>query len=209
MVVPLITELALLDAELGDPTAAARRIEDYLAQIGERGGPVTLGTLHEARAQIALLAGDVQGAREHLAYVKGWFLPTENPVLIARCERLQRQVTSGSFDVSARQTFDAGPSSIELLRAAMRDGVTAKERAAGVFDLLLKEAGGASGYLFGCDESELVLLCQRGANVRPRTYASAFARRSKALRAATTALRALQPAWCCPRRGRHRRATSA
>ena len=54
MVVPLITELALLDAELGEPAAAARRIEDYLAQIGDRGGPVTLGTLHEARAQIAL-----------------------------------------------------------------------------------------------------------------------------------------------------------
>jgi len=166
MVVPLITELALHDAEHGEPTAAARRIEAYLTQIGGRGGPVTLGTLHEARAQIALLAGDVQGAREHLTHVKLWFLPTENPVLIARCERLQREVASGSLDVGSRANYDAGPSSTELLRAAVREGVTAKQRAAGVLDLLLKEAGAQSGYLFSC-ESELVLLCQRASDAPP------------------------------------------
>ncbi|HMI93055.1 MAG TPA: hypothetical protein VK509_16910, partial [Polyangiales bacterium] len=149
MVVPLIAELALLDAQLGQPEAAVRRIEDYLALLGERGGPLTLGTLHETRAQVALLAGDGQAAREHLARVKYWFLPTENPVLIARCERLQREVASGNLDVSTRPAYDAGASSIELLRAAMREGVTAKQRATGVLDLLLKESGAQSGYLFG------------------------------------------------------------
>jgi hypothetical protein len=164
--VPLITELALHDAELGEPAAGARRIEDYLAQIEGRGGPVTLGTLHEARAQIALLAGDAHAARAHLAHVKRWFLPTENPVLIARCERLQRDVASGSLDVGARRTVDAGASSIEMLRAAVRGGVPAKERAASVLELLLIEAGAQSGYLFSC-ESEIVLLCQRARDAPP------------------------------------------
>ena len=166
MVVPLIAELALLEAECGEP-AAARRIDDYMADIGERGGPVTLGTLHEAGAQIALVFGDAQRAREHLAHVKHWFLPTENPVLIARCERLQREITTGSFDMRTPDTCGTGPSSIEAVRAVMRDCVTAKDRAVAALDLLLKETGAATGYLFGADESDVVLLCQRGSDVPP------------------------------------------
>jgi tRNA A-37 threonylcarbamoyl transferase component Bud32 len=164
MVVPLITELAMLDAET-DPQAAARRIDDYLAGIAHAGGPVTLGTLHETRAQIALLAGDDRAAREHLAHVKRWFVPTENPVLISRCERLQREIASGSFDLGARNTADFGPTNVEAARVALRTCVTAKERAVGALDLLLTETGALSGYLFGCDESELSLLCQRGGGV--------------------------------------------
>jgi serine/threonine-protein kinase len=164
MLVPLITELALLEAELGEP-GAARRIDDYLTEIGERGGPITRGTLHEARAEIALMFGDGLAARQQLAHVKHWFLPTANPVLVGRCERLQREIASGSVDMTARGTRDLGPPSLEMVRAVMRDCVTAKDRAAGALDLLLKEAGAASGYLFGCEESELVLLCQRGDDV--------------------------------------------
>ncbi|MFI5308364.1 MAG: hypothetical protein ACHQ53_13475, partial [Polyangiales bacterium] len=164
MVVPLITELALLEAELGEP-AAGRRIDEYLVHIGQRGGPVTLGTLHEARAQVALMAGDAQRAREHLAQVKRWFLPTENPVLIGRCERLQREIATGTFDVRTRDTCDMGPANLEAVRAVMRDCVTAKDRAAGALDLLLQETGAVTGYLFGCGETELSLLCQRGSDV--------------------------------------------
>ena len=203
MVVPLICELALLDAELGEPAAAARRIEDYLAQIGGRGGPVTLGTLHESRVQIALLAGDAEGAREHLAHVKRWFLPTENPVLVARCERLQREVASGTLELSSRGSCPPEPASVELLRATMRDGVTAKERAATVLDLLLKEAGAQNGYLFSC-ESDLVLLCQRGdaspANLHERVRkeiegaaSSDYGSSSIATRVLTSARTAPQP----------------
>ena len=104
-------------------------------------------------------------------------------MLIARCERLQREVASGSLDLSTRHTCDTGPSSIELLRAAVRDGVTAKERAAGVLDLLLKEAGAASGYLFGCDESELVLLCQRGSEPPPANLRERIRREIESARA--------------------------
>ena len=68
VVVPVITELALIEAQYGEP-AAAQRIDEYLAEIGERGGPLALGTLHEARAQVALMEGDILRAGKHLAYV--------------------------------------------------------------------------------------------------------------------------------------------
>jgi hypothetical protein len=166
MVVPLIAELALLEAQLGEP-GAALRIDAYLQEIGPSGGPVTLGTLHEARAQIALLAGDELGAREHLAHVKRWFLPTENPVLIARCERLQREVASGSLELGARPSDEPDSFSAEAVRAAMHNCVTAKDRAVGALDLLLQETGASAGFLFAYEESELSLLCQRGSDEPP------------------------------------------
>ena len=55
MITPLIVELALIEAQLGDAPGAIARIEGYLEEIGERGGPTTRGVLHEARARIALV----------------------------------------------------------------------------------------------------------------------------------------------------------
>jgi hypothetical protein len=119
MVVPLISELALLEAELGEPSAG-QRIDDYLIEIGSRGGPVTRGTLHEARAQIALMSGDRATAREHLVHVKRWFLPTENPVLIARCERLQREIASGIVDIGTRGAADLGDDAAQTTTSSPR-----------------------------------------------------------------------------------------
>jgi hypothetical protein len=106
MVAPVITALALAEAELDAPLAA-QRIDAYLAEIGPRGGPLTRGMLHEARAQIALAAGDRPSAREHLAHVEVWFLGTENPVLIARCERLRRDIEGRCSDVPSAASEDA------------------------------------------------------------------------------------------------------
>ena len=139
-----------------------------MSHSSSRGGPVTRGTLHEARAQIALMTGDDLAARAHLAHVKRWFLPTGNPVLISRSERLQREIATGIFDAGPRDAQDGGPSScVELVRATLRDCLTAKDRAAGALDLLLEETDAAAGYLFACEGSELSLLCQRGSEPPP------------------------------------------
>ena len=199
MVVPLITELALLEAELHQPEAALR-IDNYLTELGTRGGPVTLGTLHEARAQVALLGGDEQGAREHLAQVKRWFLSTANPALVARYERLQREIASGNLELNAPPIDDAGTSSVEAVRAALYNCVTAKDRAAGALDLLLNETGAPTGFLFSYEESELALLCKRGNSEPPSDLVERLRHEiENATMASGSTTRAASPAPCTAR----------
>jgi hypothetical protein len=109
---PLHAEVALAEAVAGEIATARGRIEGALARTGDRGGPTTRGTLHEAAARIALVAGDRELAQAHLREVEHCFRPTRNPVLIGRCERLRRAVgrTKRPTDNSAvRDTLDLGP----------------------------------------------------------------------------------------------------
>jgi hypothetical protein len=85
-------ELAACESTLGRHEAAARRIDEYLEEIGERGGPAARGTLFEARAHVALAAGDLPTARAFSERTKLAFEPTAHPMLVARSERLQREI---------------------------------------------------------------------------------------------------------------------
>jgi hypothetical protein len=106
MFTPLLVEVAMAEAHAGDLLRAATRLEDYLKELGERGGPTTRGALHEARARVALLGSDLHGAREHLAQMERHVLPTENPALVARAERLRRAIDqAGGDDLRDTQQF--------------------------------------------------------------------------------------------------------
>jgi hypothetical protein len=110
---PLHVELALAEAEAGELDVARERIESALARTVERGGPATRGTLHEAAARIALVAGDRDRAVSHQLAMERCFRPTANPLLVARCERLKRAIARLKRAPSAagelRDTLDLGP----------------------------------------------------------------------------------------------------
>jgi hypothetical protein len=112
MLTPLHAELALAEAEAGELATARGRIEAAIATLSDRGGPASRGTLHEAAARIAIVAGDRERAQAHLREVEHSFRPTGNPLLIARCERLRRalgrSVQRRSED-DVRATLDLGP----------------------------------------------------------------------------------------------------
>jgi len=110
---PLHVELALAEAEAGEIEAARERIEGALVRSIERGGPTTRGTLHEAAARIALVAGDRERAIAHQLDMERSFRPTGNPLLVARCERLKRAIARVKKKPAPggelRDTLDLGP----------------------------------------------------------------------------------------------------
>jgi len=162
MISPLVIELALVEAELGELGAAATRLEDYMEELGDLGGPVTRGGLHEARAYVALMAADSVTARAQLLEVQRWFLPTENPALIARCERLSRDIESDHGDLTtARDTLDLSLPSPDNARSQLRRCEPA-QRYQLALELLLDQTGSASGYLFSYEHGELRLCAQIG-----------------------------------------------
>jgi hypothetical protein len=163
MVVPIVIALALVEAELGDLAGAAERIDAFLAGPANGGGPLVVGSLHEARAKIAIMAADTPTARLHAVRMAACFAPTENPVLIARSERLQRGLDAGTFgSTRTSDTIDLGPpkrsQTVNLLRACE----AGKKRFELALQLLIEQTGGGSGCVFGYDQGQLTLLGQRG-----------------------------------------------
>jgi tRNA A-37 threonylcarbamoyl transferase component Bud32 len=79
--------LARAEAALGRYDQAAERLDELM----ERGLPLgdfAEGSICEARAEVAWLAGDVSGYRSFLSRTERHFRRTRNPVLIARYENL-------------------------------------------------------------------------------------------------------------------------
>ena len=72
----------------GDHAGADARLAAALAEVETRQSPVLCGSIAEARARVALLAGDMAKFEVHRAEVDRWFRPTRNPTLIARADRL-------------------------------------------------------------------------------------------------------------------------
>ena len=84
-------ELAIAEASLGRIQEAAEQLDGLLALHRPRRGPLTLGALHEARARVALLAGDEQAFEEHLTAMEQIYQATKVPTLIERSRRLAKR----------------------------------------------------------------------------------------------------------------------
>jgi tetratricopeptide (TPR) repeat protein len=93
-------QMAYAQAKLGKLDLAFARLDGLIARLGPARHPLTLGSLHEARASIALSAGRREIYEESLAEVERWFRATATPLLVARCERL---ATLGKGDIEPRQ----------------------------------------------------------------------------------------------------------
>ena len=162
MLVPILVQLALTEARLGEFEIAAERIDLFLAELGDRGGPATRGSLHEARIRIALAASDAIGARLHFTHMEQWFRPTENPALVARCEQLRREIEAFAPDKPPTSTLDVGLPPTEEVRKAVRECSTRKQRFERVLELLLAQTGGRGGQLFSYEDGRLVIAASRG-----------------------------------------------
>ncbi len=98
--------LGLAEAALGQLEAASRRLDLALTEAAPIASPSMCGALHEARARIALMAGDERAFRTHLRETERWFRPTKNPALIARLQRLAE--AGGPERLPAPENVDAG-----------------------------------------------------------------------------------------------------
>jgi hypothetical protein len=169
MLAPLVAEVAWAQAVLGDVAGAAARIDDYLEELGDRAGPTTRGILHETRSRVAQRANDPAAARLHLALMQHCFRSTENPALIARCERLQRELAAvGSLaQGSQRDTLDLGLPTSEHVLAVLHRCEGHQQRFDRALELLLEHTRGPGGYLLSYDEGELTVVSPRGPDELP------------------------------------------
>ncbi|MFI5307202.1 MAG: protein kinase [Polyangiales bacterium] len=169
IVTNLITEVALAEAACSDFGAAAARVDGYLAELGGRGGPITVGALHEARAEIAKQAGDMLAARQHLLQVEAAFAPTRNPALVARVEQLRRSIEQDSTERgSSHATTDFGvvrEVELQQLIAACQG----PERFERVLELLLQHTRGRQGWLYSYDGHGLTIVAPSTPGELPKT----------------------------------------
>jgi hypothetical protein len=84
-------EHARARAGLGQGTTARAELVALLAQCAEQAGPVTLGNLHEALAEVARSAGDTAASALHLAEMASLYRSTQVPALLAHAEMLTRR----------------------------------------------------------------------------------------------------------------------
>jgi hypothetical protein len=88
----LALEHARAQAGLGETDAAARELDALIAQRSAKGGRLTLGALHEARAGVACLARDEAAWTQHIERMEHFFLATNIPSLIDRCVTQRREL---------------------------------------------------------------------------------------------------------------------
>jgi hypothetical protein len=177
--------LALAEAALGHLDIAVRLLDDAIAEAAPIGSPLLTGTLHEARARVALIAGDPLAYHQHRVETEHLFRATRNPVLIARAERLSeagtRHAPRGPSSLLEPKTEISGDPARRMKDADVSlvaaDAVTtpvpqeaagwvsavlsgcrgSAERAQRVLQLVISEARGSSGWLYLRSHGQLVL----------------------------------------------------
>jgi tetratricopeptide (TPR) repeat protein len=192
--------LGLVEAALGQHAEAASHVDEAVARSAERDSPLLSGALHEARARIALSAGDAIAYHEHLAETEHHFRRTRNPALIARAERLSEAGTRHAATWAAQDepvTQASGPkgkreAEVSIVAAEavttpppkqIRDWVSAVlsgcrgsgERATRALQLVVEEAHAASGYLYLRHHGQLVLAAPTWGEEPPHDLVRALA----------------------------------
>ncbi len=150
--VPLVA-LCMAEAALGNGASAAARLDALIEKHKVDQSPMTLGSFHCARADVAMLLGDLGAARHHHAEMERWFRATENPALIAQCERVARQVrlhaqAAGEEASPATQAEDELRSLEESVRSVLSQCAGPEQRAERALELLLHHLHAREGYLF-------------------------------------------------------------
>jgi tetratricopeptide (TPR) repeat protein len=84
-------QLCLAEAGLGNSQRAAEMLDVLLEKYGRDRGPVTRARLHQTRARVANLAGDVAAFQRHLDAMGEAAKATDNPSLIAQWKRMARR----------------------------------------------------------------------------------------------------------------------
>lgn len=182
-------ELALAEVGLGHFDVAQAQLEKLFAQHAPQRSPVTLGSLHEASARLALATHDLPRAREHLNRMDAYYRSTGVATLAERVARLRGEVerTGGAL----ASDFPRGDDALvrgrhELMRVQltldMNDSATVNERAQKGLQVALELSSADEGFIVlaeslgapaahlgsGLPSSELVLWAEQ------RMHAASF-----------------------------------
>ena len=101
-------ELALAESGLGRTEIAKASLDALLAEHEPGNSPITIGLIHEARAQVALRERDFETAREQVAKMESRYRSTGVATLIALAAPLKREIDrvenprGADLDIEAR-----------------------------------------------------------------------------------------------------------
>jgi tetratricopeptide (TPR) repeat protein len=190
--------LALVEAAQGRPDAAVKRLDQLIKDAEVIDNPFILGAAHEARSLVAAELGDDGAARYHATLVEACFVPTRNPVLVARYERLLRKIGAGPKpdDIGDAQAEAATavfhPATItDTVGAALSRLAacpTASARAEQALRALLEGSDADEGFLFLLVDGRPQLVAPSAGAEPPAGVSEAVARRLAASQADATDL---------------------
>lgn len=177
---PLEIQKALAIAYLGDTGDAALRLEKLIEEHAN-GGPITLGSLHRARALVALVDDDAVVYHRHRLQMERLLRKTKHPALLAECGRMAERGPKGPFRPasivphpfsiarrSGHHTFDEVGRILQRCRSN-------EERADCALQLVLGHLGSPAGYLFAVRSGQAQLISPRDVVVSSRVLAEVHA----------------------------------
>ena len=155
--------LALAEAARGSVDAAAARLDRAIEEAGPTVSPSLLGSLHEARATVALVAGRDADYTRHLRQTEEWFGSTRNPALTARTQRLAaaRAVDAPSeprADAVSRELFTLPATAEVPLASVLASCRGPLERRQRMMEALLVESAASEGYLYAVNRGRVELV---------------------------------------------------
>jgi methylmalonyl-CoA mutase cobalamin-binding subunit len=125
-------QLALAECGLGNHGRAAALLDELLAKHGHESNPLFVGLLHQARAEVAERAQDRAAAAAHRAQMENRFQMTQNPLLIAQCERADRDAAAHSSVRAWRERSER----VASLAPVQREGAMPANENASDLDVL-------------------------------------------------------------------------
>jgi hypothetical protein len=166
--------LSLAEAKLGEFDTATSRLHGVIEaqkQLGVSG--LLLGASYEARARVAILAGDEAALGEFAGLTAREYRRSAGSPLGARHERLMdearvafphRMVTLAEVDMhsAARSGIERQPTAARLVSQVLRQATTARERASFALSLLCEDRRASAGYLYLVADQGLVLAASQG-----------------------------------------------
>jgi tetratricopeptide (TPR) repeat protein len=148
----LLIERSRAEASLGDVSGAEQQLHALLEQYEPAENPLTIGALHEALAELAVLRGDEAALSTHVRGVDRWFRGTRDPALVARVEHLSRIAASlvrRPVEDEGRRSSSRPPRVMTIVHRLRHGGDhTPSGSAEWAMKQLAEFAGVEEGYLF-------------------------------------------------------------
>jgi hypothetical protein len=144
-------ELALSLMDLGQHQEAGAALDRLLADQAEHDNPMLHGSTHKARALLALAVRDRASFERHLSAMEQWYRRTQNPALVAQCQRLADPGRArGLLDVSEHRAglLDERSRNYAQVHVALNQCSTPAERLQAIIDLVVEASGAERGYLY-------------------------------------------------------------
>jgi hypothetical protein len=168
--------LSMAEAKLGEYAKANARLDALIAaqrQLGVTG--LILGASYEARARIAIWAGDDAALTEYAALAAREYRHGRRSPLGARWEQLMAEARRTSkralahlADFGASRLVTAGRSpTAEMVSDSLRGSSTPRDRAQRTLKLLCDDRGATRGYLYLIGETGLTLVASQGESAPP------------------------------------------